>query len=94
MINLSHLTSSEDGAGRGGRCRSGCNLVGALLRHHRVAAGLTQEGLAELSGLSVRAISNIERARTASPYPTSMRLLADALKLPSQAFWERQLRSA
>jgi len=48
-------------------------------------AGLSQEELADKSGLSVRAISNIERARTARPYATSIRLLADALGLAGQA---------
>ena len=55
--------------------------VGALLRGHRIAAGLSQQELARRSGLSVRAISNIERARTASPYGSSIRLLAAALEL-------------
>ena len=56
-----------------------------LLRRHRMAAGLTQEELAERSGLSVRAISNIERGRTAGPYSRSVRMLADALSLPDHA---------
>jgi tetratricopeptide (TPR) repeat protein/transcriptional regulator with XRE-family HTH domain len=54
---------------------------GELLRHHRRAAGLTQEDLAGRSGLSVRAISAMERGRTAVPYPRSVRLLANALAL-------------
>ncbi len=57
--------------------------LGMLLRRHRIAAGLTQEELAERSGLSVRAISNIERGRTAGPHSTSIRMLAEALKLPA-----------
>jgi transcriptional regulator with XRE-family HTH domain len=56
----------------------------ALVRRHRLAAGLTQEELAQRSGLSVRAISNIERGLTASPYSRSVRMLADALGLPEQ----------
>lgn len=55
---------------------------GALLRSHRSASGLTQEDLASLSGLSVRAISNMERGRTARPYRGSVQSLADALALP------------
>lgn len=46
-------------------------------------AGLSQEELAERSGLSVRAIANMEGGRTARPYRRSVRLLADALELPS-----------
>ena len=34
---------------------------GDLLRGYRVAAGVTQEELAERAGLSVRAISDLER---------------------------------
>jgi Helix-turn-helix len=38
-----------------------------MVRVLRVRAGLTQEQLAELSGLSVRAISDIERGTTTRP---------------------------
>jgi transcriptional regulator with XRE-family HTH domain len=34
---------------------------GALLKHYRRAAGLTQEALAEQARLSVRGIQNLER---------------------------------
>ena len=53
---------------------------GELLRSRRVAAGLTQEELAERSGLSVRTIRDIERSRTA-PYRRSMDLLSGVLDL-------------
>jgi transcriptional regulator with XRE-family HTH domain len=36
----------------------------ALLRQHRLAAGLTQEGLAERSGLSVYGIQKLEAGTT------------------------------
>ncbi len=67
--------------------------LGMLLRGHRLAAGLTQEELAERSGLSVRAISNIERGRTAGPYSRSVRMLAEALGLPDDARAQLQLAS-
>jgi tetratricopeptide (TPR) repeat protein len=51
-----------------------------MLRALRVRAGLTQEQLAELSGLSVRAISDIERGITARPRRSSVALLEAALK--------------
>jgi transcriptional regulator with XRE-family HTH domain len=35
--------------------------VGALLRWHRVRAGLTQQALAERAGLSFRGLSDLER---------------------------------
>src|SRR5829696_8159949 len=53
----------------------------ALLRRHRVATGLSQEALAERAGLSVRAISDLERGARRAPYRETVRLLADALAL-------------
>jgi tetratricopeptide (TPR) repeat protein/transcriptional regulator with XRE-family HTH domain len=46
-----------------------------------MAAGLTQEELAERAQLSVRAISDMERGRTKRPYHRSVLLLCDALSL-------------
>jgi transcriptional regulator with XRE-family HTH domain len=54
---------------------------GARLRACRIAARLSQEELAEHSGVSVRAISNLERGRTRWPHPWSVQRLADALDL-------------
>ena len=51
-----------------------------MLRVLRVRAGLTQEQLAELSGLSVRAISDIERGTTIRPRRSSIALLEAALE--------------
>src|SRR3984893_12686222 len=58
---------------------------GEWLRHQRVAAGLTQEDLAERSGVSVRTIADLERGRTRKPYPSSLRALVRALGLPDAA---------
>jgi tetratricopeptide (TPR) repeat protein len=58
---------------------------GGWLRQQRVAAGLTQEDLAERSGVSVRAIADLERGRTRKPYPSSVRALVRALGLPDEA---------
>ncbi|HEX9339260.1 MAG TPA: tetratricopeptide repeat protein [Pseudonocardiaceae bacterium] len=58
---------------------------GDWLRRERRRAGLTQEDLAERSGLSVRAISDLERGRTRKPYPSSVQLLTTALGLPADA---------
>lgn len=58
---------------------------GRILRGHRVAAGLTQEELAGHAGLSVRALSDIERGRTSRPRARSVRLLADVLELDEPA---------
>src|SRR5215472_8853998 len=59
--------------------------LGEWLRQQRVASGLTQEDLAERSGVSVRAIADLERGRTRRPYPSSVRALARALGLPDTA---------
>jgi transcriptional regulator with XRE-family HTH domain/tetratricopeptide (TPR) repeat protein len=58
---------------------------GAQLRNRRRAAGLSQAELAERSGLSVRAISDLERGRTRWPYPRSVQRLADAMSLSEEA---------
>lgn len=55
---------------------------GELLRRHRMERGLSQEELAERSGLTARTIANLEHGRTARPYRRSVRSLADALTLP------------
>ncbi|MGP3980916.1 tetratricopeptide repeat protein [Streptomyces sp. KR80] len=67
--------------------------LGAFLRHLRTSAGLTQEELADRSGLSVRGIGNLENGRTGRPYSRSLRLLADALGLDGSVR-EELLRAA
>ena len=54
---------------------------GNQLRARRRAAGLSQQELADASGLSIRAISNLERGRTRWPYRDSLLRLADSLEL-------------
>ena len=54
---------------------------GLLLRAHREAAGLTQEELAERSGLTAKGISALERGERRRPYPQTVRSLAEALAL-------------
>jgi tetratricopeptide (TPR) repeat protein/transcriptional regulator with XRE-family HTH domain len=54
---------------------------GRLLRQRRRAAGLTQEELAERSGISVRTIADAESGRTARPHRQSVQLIAAALQL-------------
>ncbi|HEX3724394.1 MAG TPA: helix-turn-helix domain-containing protein, partial [Nitrolancea sp.] len=53
-----------------------------LLRCYRLAADLTQEGLAERARLSARAISDLERGVKAIPHRHTVELLAEALKIP------------
>jgi predicted ATPase/DNA-binding XRE family transcriptional regulator len=52
---------------------------GALLRRLRTDAALSQEALAERSGLSVRGISDLERGARRAPHLHTVRVLADAL---------------
>jgi tetratricopeptide (TPR) repeat protein/transcriptional regulator with XRE-family HTH domain len=54
---------------------------GALLRATRKSARLSQEELAERSGLNVRTIRDLERGRARWPYQDTLRRLADALEL-------------
>jgi len=54
---------------------------GELLRQHRLAAGLTQEALAERAGISAKAISDLERDPDRTPRLDTVGLLADALSL-------------
>jgi predicted ATPase/DNA-binding XRE family transcriptional regulator len=54
---------------------------GALLKHHRSRAGLTQEALAQRAGISGRAVRNIERGAQRTAHTQTVRLLADALGL-------------
>jgi predicted ATPase/transcriptional regulator with XRE-family HTH domain len=57
---------------------------GALLKRYRQAAGLSQEALAAQSGLSTRAISDLERGIYHAPRYDTLRLLLEALDLPAQ----------
>jgi predicted ATPase/DNA-binding XRE family transcriptional regulator len=51
------------------------------LRRFRESAGLTQEELAERSGLTSNAISDLERGKRRRPHPHTIRSLAHALEL-------------
>jgi DNA-binding CsgD family transcriptional regulator/transcriptional regulator with XRE-family HTH domain len=57
---------------------------GDCLRAYRVSARLPQEELAGRSGVSVRAIGDMERGRTRWPHRDSVHRLADALRLTGQ----------
>jgi predicted ATPase/transcriptional regulator with XRE-family HTH domain len=58
---------------------------GALLKRQRLAAGLTQEALAERAGLSPKAVSDLERDPARSPRLGTVSLLADALAVDPDA---------
>jgi tetratricopeptide (TPR) repeat protein/transcriptional regulator with XRE-family HTH domain len=58
---------------------------GTRLGACRILAGLSQEELAERSGLSSRTIRYLESGQTSSPYANTVRRLADALELSGAA---------
>lgn len=57
---------------------------GALLRRLRTSAALSQEALAEHSGISARAVGDLERGIRQAPRLETVRFLADALHLDAQ----------
>src|SRR5262249_50858145 len=57
---------------------------GRLLRRHRESSGLTQEALASRSGLSVDAVSLLERGLRQRPRPSTVLLLSEALGLSAE----------
>jgi transcriptional regulator with XRE-family HTH domain len=71
---------------RGDRAAVGQVGFGELLRACRERELLSQERLAERSGLSARTVRDLEVGRVRRPHAESVRLLADALHL---AGWER-----
>lgn len=73
----------------------GAASFGAVLRRYRERALVSQEQLAERSGLSARAIRELELGRTRRPHGSSVRLLADALRLggPERETFEAAARA-
>ena len=61
------------------------DLLGPVLKQLRVSAGLTQEELAERSGISARTVSDVERGLRINVYPDTARRLAAALGLQEEA---------
>ena len=59
--------------------------LGPTLKNLRATAGLTQEELAERSGISARTISDVERGLRSTVYPHTARRLAAALGLEEDA---------
>src|SRR6185437_9243992 len=58
---------------------------GMMLKRYRLAAGLTQEELAERAHLSVRAVSALEQGVNHAPRKETVALLTEALALDSMA---------
>jgi predicted ATPase/transcriptional regulator with XRE-family HTH domain len=70
------------------------SAFGTLLRRHRVAAGLSQEVLAERARMSTNGISALERGDRRYPYRETVTLLATALGLSPAAAAEFQAAAA
>jgi predicted ATPase/DNA-binding XRE family transcriptional regulator len=58
--------------------------LGLILRRHRASAGLTQEALAELAGISTRTVSDVERGLRHAVYRDTAERLAEALRLEGE----------
>jgi predicted ATPase/transcriptional regulator with XRE-family HTH domain len=61
------------------------SAFGRLLKQLRVAAGLSQEALAERAGLSARGLSDLERGLRRAPQRQTVRRVAEALGLSPAA---------
>ncbi|MFF0476883.1 helix-turn-helix domain-containing protein [Streptomyces sp. NPDC004284] len=59
--------------------------LGTLIRGHRLRIGLTQQELADLSTISVRAIRDLEKGKAQRPRTDTIRLIADGLRLGPRA---------
>jgi predicted ATPase len=57
---------------------------GLVLKHFRLAAGLTHEALAERASLGARTISDLERGVSRAPRADTLALLVAALRLPPE----------
>ena len=67
---------------------------GTLLRSHRLAAGLSQEALAERAGMSSHGISALERGYRRTPQRGTLALLAGALALGDEQRRELEVAAA
>jgi transcriptional regulator with XRE-family HTH domain len=65
-----------------------------ILHQHRIAAGISQEALAERAGVSARELSELERGPHAFPRTETLALLIAALGLegPARAAFEAAAR--
>lgn len=73
--------------------RPGLPTFARLLARYRKSAGLTQEELAKRSGISTRAISDLERGRVRRPQQRTWRALATALAPDEETVRELLLAS-
>jgi predicted ATPase/DNA-binding XRE family transcriptional regulator len=70
------------------------NRFGDLLREHRLRLGFSQEHLAERAGISLEAVSSLERGTRKSPYRSTIQSLVIALELGEVAATELEEAAA
>ncbi len=63
-------------------------MIGASVRSQRVAAGLTRARLAQVSGVSLRFLNDVELGR-ANPSVLKLQALAEALEAPIESLFTR-----
>lgn len=73
---------------------SGPDELGRMLVALRRGAGLGQEQLAHLAGISVRALADMERGRTRGPQRGTVQALCEALRLEQPAAGELERAAA
>src|SRR5690349_3504413 len=82
---LNRKRSKQEAAGGDALVRRTATSVrepfGQVLCRFRLAAGLSQEGLADRAGLSAHGISDLERGARTRPYAGTLQRLAEALEL-------------
>ncbi|MBT8224988.1 MAG: helix-turn-helix transcriptional regulator [Dactylosporangium sp.] len=66
-------------------CLPSTTRFATVLRARRLSAGLTQKELAQLAGIGVRTVRELERARVHRPQCGTLALLADAFGLTGAA---------
>ena len=81
---LADLGHPQAAALRGKLAPLGTAVVAPGIRGHRLRRGLSQEDLAERTGLSVRTIRNLESGKAGRSRPETARLLADAFGLTGE----------
>ncbi len=80
-MTYSHIDRQREGLAVN---HSETGQLGDLIWRAQLAAGLSQEQLAERSGLSARTISDLERGQRKTPHLESLRMLAAGLDLSSE----------
>jgi predicted ATPase/DNA-binding XRE family transcriptional regulator len=68
----------------GASSQVGPSAFGSLLRRYRIAAGLSQEGLAERARISMQAVGALERGHRRAPQRETLSLLIEALALDAE----------